>query len=158
VHVNVKLKEAQSEGTHILNYDKYCRGAKDYFTLAREIITQEKAPVTVTTPDLEKKMEEFIKERLPKFNEVIFSVLAPEAKEVHVAGDFNNWQLDDNSRMIADNGIWTTKIKLTSGRYRYRFVIDGKWAEDSQNPVKEINPFGEMDSLVEIKNKEEERN
>jgi len=42
VHVNVKLKEAQSEGTHIFVYDKYCRGAKDYFSLAREIITQEK--------------------------------------------------------------------------------------------------------------------
>ena len=155
VHVNVKLKEAQSESVHILNYDKYCRGAKDYFSLAREIIIQEKAPVTVTTPDLEKKMKEFIKERLPKFNEVIFSVLAPEAKEVHVAGDFNNWQLGDNSRMTADNGIWTTKVKLPSGRYRYRFVVDGKWVEDAQNPTKEINPYGEMDSLIEIENKEQ---
>ena len=42
IHVNVKLKEAQNSGTHIFNYDKYCRGAKDYFTLSREILTAEK--------------------------------------------------------------------------------------------------------------------
>ena len=42
VHVNVKLKEAQNSGTHVLNFDKYCRGAKDYFSLSREIITAEK--------------------------------------------------------------------------------------------------------------------
>ena len=29
--------------------------------------------------------------------EVIFSVAAPEAKEVYVAGEFNNWQLDTGS-------------------------------------------------------------
>ena len=42
IHVNVKLKEAQNQGAHIFDFDKYCRGAKDYFSLAREIIIQEK--------------------------------------------------------------------------------------------------------------------
>ncbi|MDD2731489.1 MAG: ParA family protein, partial [Candidatus Portnoybacteria bacterium] len=41
IHVNVKLKEAQNRGSHILDFDKYCRGAKDYYSLSREIITQE---------------------------------------------------------------------------------------------------------------------
>jgi 1,4-alpha-glucan branching enzyme len=149
VHINVKLKEAQNEGKHILNYDKYSRGAKDYYSLSREIITEDKTPAIM--PMLEKKMKELIKERLPSLSEVVFSLSAPQAQEVYVTGDFNDWKLNDNSRMRPDNGNWTKRIKLTTGRYHYRFVIDGKWTEDPNSTAKELNPYGEMDSLVEVK-------
>lgn len=153
IHVNVKLKEAQNQGTHILNYDKYCRGAKDYFSLAREIITQEKVPLA--TGALEKKMQEILKERLPKLTEVTFSLSAPQAKEVYVAGDFNNWKLDNTSRMEQAQGIWKKRMELSSGKYRYRFVIDGNWTEDANNPAREMNPYGSVDSLIEIMAKKE---
>ena len=149
VHINVKLKEAQNEGRHILNYDKYSRGAKDYYSLSREIITEDTVPAIM--PMLEKKMKEIIKERLPSLSEVVFSLLAPQAQEVYVTGDFNDWKLNDNSRMRPDSGNWTKRIKLTTGHYHYRFVIDGKWTEDPNNPTKEANPYGQMDSLVEVK-------
>lgn len=152
IHVNVKLKEAQNQGTHIFNYDKYCRGAKDYFSLAREIITQEKMALAPLT-GLEKKMQELLKERLPKLSEVVFSISAPEAKEVYLAGDFNGWKLDNNSRMEQVNGTWKKKIALTLGRHRYRFVIDGVWIEDAHNPAKEMNPYGTLDSLIEVASK-----
>jgi len=152
IHVNVKLKEAQSEGCHILSYDKYCRGTKDYFSLSRELITQERLPTTAA-PELKKKMEELIKERLPKLTEVAFSVFLPQAKEVYIAGDFNNWQLDNSSRMEQDNGTWKRKIRLTTGKHHYRFIIDGKWTEDPNNPSHETNPYGEMDSLIEVTSK-----
>lgn len=42
VHVNVKLKEAAVMGESVLKYDKYCRGSKDYLSLAREILTDDK--------------------------------------------------------------------------------------------------------------------
>ncbi len=149
IHVNVKLKEAQNEGRHILSYDKYCRGAKDYFSLSREVITQEATPLDM--PKLREKMEEILKEELPRFLETIFSVSAPGAGEVYVAGDFNGWQLDHKSRMEQHNGAWTKKLRLAPGQHHYRFVIDGKWTEDPANPHKEVNPYGEMDSLVEVK-------
>lgn len=153
VHVNVKLKEAQNEGKHILDYDKYSRGAKDYFSLSREIIMQEEA--AGIRPILEEKMQEILKETLPKLTEVIFSLSCPEAKEVYVVGDFNDWKLDNNSRMtVNDNNIWMKKINLASGRYRYRFVIDGNWTEDINNPAKEMNPYGSMDSLIVVEAKE----
>jgi len=164
IHVNVKLKEAQNEGTYVFNYDKYCRGAKDYFSLAREIITQEKMPheapipapamaealASRTTRALEKRMNEILKEELPKLMDVTFEVRAPEAKEVYLAGDFNEWKLDENSKMQMDNGTWKKNMNLASGIYHYRFVIDGTWTEDSNNPLKEKNPFGQMDSLIEV--------
>jgi len=164
IHVNVRLKEAQNQGTHIFNYDKYSRGAKDYFSLSREIITQEKGAkvpleqekehkITVKpTVTLEKKMNEILKNELPKLTEVNFSVFAPEAKEVYVAGEFNNWKLEDTARMIKSNGngTWSKALNLSNGKYRYRFVIDGNWVSDSSNPLKEVNPYGSVDSLIEI--------
>ena len=149
IHVNVKLKEAQNEGTHIFNYDKYCRGAKDYYSLSREIIIQKKVPDAM--PMLERQMKQILKERLPKLSEVLFKLNAPEAKEVYITGDFNNWKVDENTRMSAENGNWMKKLDLGFGRYRYRFVIDGKWTEDPDNPTKEVNPYGEMDSLIDVK-------
>jgi chromosome partitioning protein len=151
IHVNVKLKEAQNQGKHILNFDKYCRGAKDYFSLAREIITQEKIPTPALI--LEKRMKEILKEQLPGLTEIAFSVFAPEARDVYLVGEFNNWQINDSSRMTQNNGTWSKKLNLNTGRYRYRFVVDGSWMEDTKNPNKENNPYGSVDSLLEVKTK-----
>lgn len=157
IHVNVKLREAQNQGMHILSYDKYCRGSKDYFSLSREIITQEKTPaLEEKMPLIRQKMQRIIKERLPKLTEIVFSVAAPDAKEVYVTGDFNHWKLDDKSRMQADNGRWLKKLNLKPGRFHYRFVVDGKWEEDPDNPLKEINPYGQMDSLIDVEAKHKE--
>lgn len=149
VHVNVKLKEAQNEGTHVFGYDKYCRGAKDYFSLSREIIMQETAPVK-ERPSLEKKMKDLIRERLPKLKEITFSILAPDAKEVYLVGDFNDWEVSRKSLMAPNNGTWKKTVNLMDGMHRYRFVVDGKWTEDPANPEKEVNPFGSMDSLLRV--------
>ena len=76
----------------------------------------------------------------------------PEAKEVFVAGDFNQWEINNRSRMqVIDNGLWTKRLQLKPGRYRYRFVVDGKWCQDPDNPRYQMNPFGSMDSLLEVR-------
>lgn len=177
IHVNVKLKEAQNEGTHIYNYDKYCRGTKDYYSLSREIITKDrdaaaeapavketvkasskKSEKTVGSTEapmkvLEKKMEAILKEELPKIKkrEVFLTFKAPDAKDVFVAGDFNEWKTDDSSRMEEVlPGVWRKKLNLSAGKYQYRFVRDGEWLEDPNNPKVERNPFGQQNSLIEV--------
>jgi hypothetical protein len=172
VHVNVRIKEAQNQGTHILKYDKYCRGAKDYYSLSREIITADNKKMGITTeepfempamktdeaqdagimPVLKEKMQKKIKEELPKLSEVRFSFSAPDAADVYIAGEFNNWKTDDDSRMAKEDNMWVKRMQLAPGTYRYRFVMDGNWVEDPGNPKKEKNPFGQLDSLVEISN------
>ncbi|MBL7130799.1 MAG: AAA family ATPase [Candidatus Omnitrophica bacterium] len=134
IHINVKLKEAQNIGSHILNYNKYCRGAKDYFSLSREIISQE-GPFP-----LEKEAGQ----------DVVFSLTAPEATEVFLAGDFNQWKINLKSKMELREDVWVKRLQLKPGNYRYRFVIDGQWRQDPKNPHYRLNPFGTMDSLLEI--------
>jgi chromosome partitioning protein len=148
IHVNVKLKEAQNEGKHIFTYDKYSRGTKDYFSVSREIVMQEK--IAEVIPALKAKMEQILKEEIPKLSEFTFSVYAPSAKNVHVVGEFNDWKIDDKSRMSSANGTWKKTMRFHSGPYLYRFVVDGIWTEDPANPTKVMNPYGQMDSLLEV--------
>ncbi len=138
IHVNVKLKEAQNLGKHILDYDKYCRGAKDYFTLSRELITQEEPDSSRMDPEMKKRL-------------VTFCLKAPDAGAVFVAGDFNQWKIEDSSKMKdSEEGRWVKRLQLAPGHYRYRFVVDGQWQHDILNSKSQINPFGSIDSLLQV--------
>jgi len=83
---------------------------------------------------------------------VVFVTLYPHAQTVQVAGDFNNWQPSVNPlQKVGPSGIWQAKIKLSPGKYRYRMVVDGQWQQDPYNAQTEMNPFGEFNSVVEVK-------
>lgn len=83
---------------------------------------------------------------------LVFVTLYPRAQTVQVAGDFNNWQPADNPlQRVGDSGVWQTQIKLPHGKYRYRLVVDGQWQQDPYNEHTELNPYGDYNSLVEVK-------
>jgi 1,4-alpha-glucan branching enzyme len=83
---------------------------------------------------------------------MVFVTLYPHAQTVQVAGDFNNWQPTTTPlEKVGSSGVWQTKIKLPAGKYRYRLVVDGQWQQDPYNELTELNPFGEFNSVVEVK-------
>ena len=83
---------------------------------------------------------------------IVFVTLYPRAQSVQIAGDFNNWQPGDTAmQKVGQSGVWQTKIKLPQGKYRYRLVVDGQWQQDPYNERTEINPFGEYNSVLEVK-------
>ncbi len=83
---------------------------------------------------------------------IVFVTLYPRARNVQIAGDFNNWQPQETPmQKVGDSGVWQTELKLHAGRYRYRLVVDGQWQQDPYNELTELNPFGEHNSVVEIK-------
>lgn len=151
VHVNVKLKESAVMGQTVMCYDKYCRGAKDYFTLSKEIITVEtgeKAAFRALSP----KMQKLVREQAKEIFDTTFALEAPEAQSVYVTGSFNDWSLDETCRMKTSNGRWEVNLPLKPGIYKYQFIVDGKWKEDPSNPLQERNSFGDVNSLIEVKN------
>jgi chromosome partitioning protein len=77
----------------------------------------------------------------------------PEAQSVCVAGDFNNWSPEAGplGRLEGDiKGDWEIAMPLSAGRYRYRLVVDGAWQHDPNNHYVESNPYGELNSVIEI--------
>jgi chromosome partitioning protein len=83
---------------------------------------------------------------------IVFVTLYPRAQSVQIAGDFNNWQPGDTAmQKVGQSGVWQTKIKLPQGKYRYRLVVDGQWQQDPYNERTEMNPFGEYNSVLEVK-------
>ena len=170
VHVNVKLKEAAVMGEAVIKYDKYCRGSKDYMSLAREILTVDRHPVLpeIKLPPKQEpatqaadgtqayepseRMQELIEKETGEFlGATAFVLKAPQAKSVYVTGSFNDWSLDENCRMSNNEGVWSLKVNLKPGTYRYQFIVDGKWQEDPANTSQERNSFGDVNSLIEVR-------
>jgi hypothetical protein len=83
-------------------------------------------------------------------DEILFAAKFDNARKVLIAGDFNNWS-PMSTPMITNNGAdWRTSLPLPPGRYRYRFVVDGKWLTDPHNSYVEANQFGELNNVVEV--------
>jgi chromosome partitioning protein len=83
---------------------------------------------------------------------VAFVTLYPRAETVAIAGDFNNWQpATTPMERVGETGVWQTKMKLPHGTYRYRLVVDGQWQQDPYNERSELNPYGEYNSILEVK-------
>lgn len=81
---------------------------------------------------------------------LIFRSRQPEASEVQLAGDFNDWMPHTTPMQRLHNGDFEVRLRLPRGRYRYRLVVDGRWSHDTFNPRNERNEYGELNSLVEV--------
>jgi len=55
-----------------------------------------------------------------------FICVAPEAKQVHLAGDFNDWDLTAHPMKRQPDGAWLIQVPLNHGHHHYRFLVDGK--------------------------------
>jgi chromosome partitioning protein len=81
---------------------------------------------------------------------VIFHGRFPDASEIQIAGDFNDWMPHTTPMRRLPDGGFEARLKLPKGRYRYRLVVDGRWSHDIHNPAIETNEYGELNSVVEI--------
>ena len=145
IHLNVKLKEAVSFGKSIVEYEKKARGFIDYMAVAKEVTAQEKMLGMKLLKDT--KPRHFAKKVKKQF---IFH--APEATNVKIVGNFNNWIPADASIMERqEDGTWTKNFFLAPGSYQYRFVVDGTWVEDNSNSKSVENSYGGKNSVIEIR-------
>ena len=158
IRFSVKLAEAASHGLPISEYCKRCAGFEDYQLLTQEVLEQEATkPVGEILEEgvhevgvEEKSMLESIRlpsAPIPTKEGVIFTIEAPGANQVQLAGDFNGWNPDGSEMQLSD-GLWRKVVPLAPGRYRYRYVVDGHWRADPSNSEVEASPYGEYDSVI----------
>lgn len=82
--------------------------------------------------------------------EIVFEYYAPMSQTVFVAGTFNQWNTKDCPLKKDKSGKWKSVLSLPSGRYEYRYFIDGVW-ENDQRPVECVpNAFGSWNSVVTV--------
>jgi cyclomaltodextrinase len=78
---------------------------------------------------------------------------APEGSpgSVYLAGEFNNWN-PSAQRMTDDDGdgVYTTTVQLAPGRYQYKFVVDGTWFHDPDNPESVDDGYGGQNSVIQV--------
>ena len=86
-----------------------------------------------------------------KTKKVQFEFPAPEAQEVYLTGDFNNWDSKANLMKKDKNGVWKAVLSLKPGRYEYRFFADGIWKNDPCCPGCVPNEFGSMNCVRIVK-------
>ena len=169
IRMNVTLKKAVSKGVSVIEFDKESNGAIDHMALAKEILKveedelakQEKTKAvmaiasaqvadTENSPsgDTAQLIEDTVRSLM---KEVVFAINAPTARDIYLVGDFNQWKIDDGARLSkSGEGKWEKRVGLNPGKYRYKFVVDGEWMTDSQNPEREQNMFGTFDSVAKL--------
>lgn len=72
-----------------------------------------------------------------------------DAGEVILCGSFNKW--DEHAlHMEKTPDGWELTLDLKPGQHTYKFIVDGEWMYDQDNPKKTYNEFGGFNSVVEV--------
>jgi hypothetical protein len=83
---------------------------------------------------------------------VQFSVAAPGATSVGLAGDFNGW--DPSHALLRDpdgDEVWTGQFALPPGVHKYMFVLDGeRWITDPRAERYVDDGFGARNALIAV--------
>jgi 1,4-alpha-glucan branching enzyme len=86
----------------------------------------------------------------PPVREVEVVYEAPQAREVFLAGDFNNWSLDALPLHRNGDGVWRAKLALAPGEHQYRFIVDGNWQDDPRALTFVANVFGSQNAVLHV--------
>jgi len=76
----------------------------------------------------------------------IFKYSGKEAKEVYVAGSFNNWT---KMRMNRSTKDFVAIVDLQEGEHEYKFFADGEWVTDKAVETIE-NPEGIKNNVIRV--------
>jgi hypothetical protein len=82
---------------------------------------------------------------------VRFVLVAPEAREVSLAGTFNQWDAHATPLVrTGPTGVWTATLTLPAGQHQYAFVVDGaRWVPDPGAPAVD-DGFGRRNSVLTL--------
>jgi chromosome partitioning protein len=143
IRSNVKLREAARAGRPVIRFARGANGALDYAALAVELAATAPETLAAVAPED------------GPVREVVVRYRDAAAGEVRIAGDFNGWIPDRGvDSRVQEEGrerVWTKVLHLPPGTYQYRYVVDGEWREDPENPRFVAGPIGGRNSLLVVR-------
>jgi 1,4-alpha-glucan branching enzyme len=73
---------------------------------------------------------------------VTFSIVAKEAENVSVIGDFNGWNTKADPLKKLKNGTFKGTVDLQKGQsYEFRYAVDGDYVNDEEADDYLLNDF-----------------
>ncbi|MFP6564757.1 MAG: AAA family ATPase [Myxococcota bacterium] len=145
IRQTVKLREAARRGVPVVFYAASSNAAADYQALALEVDASGAPAVVPLIPE----------EIAPETREVELHFRNTDAGDVRIAGDFNGWVPDKGVRSIIESKgatrVWTKVLKLAPGTYEYRYIVDGEWRADPDNPTKVVGSTGSAHSILVVR-------
>ncbi|NIR49380.1 MAG: serine hydrolase [candidate division Zixibacteria bacterium] len=72
-----------------------------------------------------------------------------DANLVTLAGSFNDWN-PLHTLLHREGDRWVCRIDLEPGKYTYKFVVDGEWITDPDNPRTETDEAGHTNSVLNV--------
>ena len=79
-----------------------------------------------------------------------FKLVAPDAKDVFLVGEFNDWDTSQYRLRRYKDGVYKKKLQLKPGRYQYLFLVDGEWWTDPEHLERAPNPFDSENSIITV--------
>lgn len=72
-----------------------------------------------------------------------------EVRSLHVAGDFNGWSASGTEMTDDDgDGVYSARVPLEPGTHMYKFVLNGEWMTDPENPQRSSDGYD--NAIIEI--------
>jgi len=69
------------------------------------------------------------------------------ANDVKLAGEFNNWNPEEVDKN--EDGSWVKTLKLSPGKYSFKFVVDGEWMVNNDLPSI-VDEGGNRNNLLDV--------
>ena len=82
---------------------------------------------------------------------VQFKYNSPDANNVHLVGEFNEWNINTNPMQKDAKGSFSTEIELDAGKYMYKFLEDNIWKNDPQADNFDYDAVGTQNSVKQVR-------
>ncbi|GAA4272882.1 hypothetical protein GCM10022258_21760 [Aquimarina gracilis] len=73
-----------------------------------------------------------------------------DAEEVILSGTFNDWS-ENEYKMTRTKKGWVMTLMLSGGKHHYKYIVDNEWILDPNNPVREYDYDGNVNSVCMVK-------
>jgi 1,4-alpha-glucan branching enzyme len=96
------------------------------------------------------QMARTAKKKDPKRRRIEFILEMPQAEQVILMGDFNEWDPKRHPMRKDKNGVWRKIVMIFPGNYEYRFWVDGEWYNDPHSTLRCPNCFGSENNVIKV--------
>lgn len=146
VHRTVRVAESADLGMPVVRHDARSRASADFRALAEELWTL-RADLVGAGLD---EWEELLHGPRVDARGVRFEVAFPSAREVAITGDFTGWSVEGLPLERGPHGTWILDLRLEPGFFEYKYIVDGVWKTDPDNPERVRNSYGQLNSVLSV--------